>query len=275
MSRNRVIIAAAVALVVVVGLGVWLYNQVLGDTEAASGPITAVPLATQPPAATDAPAAAATATPESVATAAPAAEAAAPAATAEAAAPAGSGVAPNTQLRYRIVPEESKVSFTLSEELRGQPVQVVGESNQVAGELAVNPSDLATAQVGVVQVNARTFATDSGQRDRAIRNFILSTDSYEFITFTPKEIQGLSGSGATGQPFTFKIAGDLTIRDVTRPAVFDATVQAESAERLTGSATAVVNRSDFNLTIPNVPFVANVGEQVTLAIDFVAAPVAE
>ncbi|HWQ14597.1 MAG TPA: YceI family protein, partial [Roseiflexaceae bacterium] len=76
-----------------------------------------------------------------------------------------------------------------------------------------------------------------------------------------------------GQPFTFTIHGDLTIRDVTRPVAFEATVQAESPERLVGTATAVINRADFNLAIPSVPFVADVSEQVTLAIDFVAQAV--
>jgi len=47
-------------------------------------------------------------------------------------------------------------------------------------------------------------------------------------------------------------------------------VQGESTTRLTGTATTVVNRGDYNLTIPSVPNVANVGEDVTLEIDFVA-----
>ena len=40
-----------------------------------------------------------------------------------------------------------------------------------------------------------------------------------------------------------------------------------------GNASTVIKRSDYNLSIPNVPFVANVGEEVTLQLDFVATPV--
>jgi hypothetical protein len=40
-----------------------------------------------------------------------------------------------------------------------------------------------------------------------------------------------------------------------------------------GHAEATVLRSDFNLTIPNVPFVASVGDDVTLKLDFIAAAV--
>lgn len=115
------------------------------------------------------------------------------------------------------MPEESEVRFTIYEELRGQPKDVVGVSDQVAGEIAVLPGDLSALQVGTIQVNARTLVTDESQRNQAIRNRILNTDTYEFITFTPTEIIGLSGSGELGQTVTFQVAGDMTIRNVTRP----------------------------------------------------------
>jgi polyisoprenoid-binding protein YceI len=125
--------------------------------------------------------------------------------------------------------------------------------------------------VGVIQVNARDLATDSGQRDRAIRNQILNTDSFEFITFTPNEIIGLDGSAQPGDTFTFQLAGDLTIRDITQPVVFDVTASVDSANRLTGTAAVTVQRADFNLTIPRVPSVADVSEDVRVELDFVAA----
>jgi polyisoprenoid-binding protein YceI len=280
MNRNRTIVIAVVALLVIVGLGAWLYDRVQGDTEAASGPITAIPLVTAAPAAAAVTAVPATAVPTDApaapaATEAPAAEPTTAVAPTTAPAEPAAGAAPNETLRYTIVPDQSEARFTLTEELNGQPVTVVGATNQVAGELAVNPSDLSTAQVGVIQVNARTLATDSDRRDRAIRNFILSTDSFEYITFTPTGVQGLSGAAAVGQPYTFQIVGDLTIKDVTRPVTFDATVQAETAEQVTGSAKTSVNWADFGLAIPDVPFVANVSDAVTLEIDFVAAPVTQ
>jgi polyisoprenoid-binding protein YceI len=270
MNRN-VLIGIVVAALLVVGIGAWAYSNVLGDTEAASGPITAIPIATTAPA---------TAAPTTVTepTAAPATDAptAAPEATTvtaaePTAAPAASGdAAPNTELVFQIVPEESKASFILQEDLRGSRIDVIGTTDQVAGQIAVNPTDLSTAKIGVIQVNARTIATDSSQRDRAIKNVVLETDANEFITFTPKAIEGLSGTGAANSPFTFTISGDLTIRGVTLPVVFDATVTANSAEELTGTASTIVNRNEFNLTIPSVPFVANVSEEVTLKLDFVA-----
>jgi polyisoprenoid-binding protein YceI len=140
----------------------------------------------------------------------------------------------------------------------------------VAGQLAVDVQDLSETQVGVIQVNARTLTTDNDRRNGAIRNFILNTDQYEFITFTPTSITGLSGAAQPGQSFTFQMMGDLTLRDVTRSVTLNVTAQGVSATQITGTATATVNRGDFNLTIPSVRNVANVGEEVTLQIDFVA-----
>ncbi|MGQ0601326.1 MAG: YceI family protein [Anaerolineales bacterium] len=261
MNRN-ILIVGVVGLLVVGGLGtVAVYNWVLGPTLAASAPINAIPLALEstPTVALVIPntAASAVATGEATPTVAPTIEATAPAAT------GGLTV-------FQISQADSEVRFIIFEELRGQPVDVVGRSNQVAGELAVNPADLSTAQVGVIQINARTLVTDQDQRNRAIRNRILNTDTYEFITFTPTEVRGLSGGAAPGDTQTFQLVGDLTIRDVTQPVVFEVTVTAESATRLKGSAFATITRADFGLIIPSVPSVANVGETVKLELDFVA-----
>jgi polyisoprenoid-binding protein YceI len=171
---------------------------------------------------------------------------------------------------FEIVPDQSQVSFSIYEELAGQPKTVVGTTRQVAGQLAVDVQDLSQTQVGVIQVNARTLTTDNDRRNGAIRNFILNTDQYELITFTPTAVTGLSGTAQAGQSFTFQMTGDLTIRNVTRAVTFEVTARGVSATQITGTATATVNRSAFNLDIPSVPNVANVGEDVTLQIDFVA-----
>ena len=251
-------IGASALLIVVAAAGLLAYNYVLGETEPASSPITAVPLVVD----------AATPVPEPVVAEATAESVtAAPESSTESAAAQVQG---SGSLLFEISSDGSEVSFNIYEELAGQPKTVVGTTDQVAGQIAINLSDLSQLEVGVIQVNARTFATDNDRRNNAIRRFILSTDQYEFITFTPTEIIGLSGSAEPGQSFTFQVAGDLTIRDVTQPVVFDVTVQGDSTTQLTGTATTIVARSDFNLTIPSVPNVANVAEEVTLTIDFVA-----
>jgi len=171
---------------------------------------------------------------------------------------------------YQISSADSTVTFALDEELMGQPKTVVGTTNQVAGEIAVNLADLSTAQVGVIQINARGLTTDNNMRTRTMQNRILETGEFEFITFTPTLVNGLPDSAAVGESVSFTISGDLTIRDMTQPVVFNVTATVVSETQLSGTATAIVNRGDFDLQIPSVPNVANVEEEVELTIEFVA-----
>jgi polyisoprenoid-binding protein YceI len=230
----------------------------LRPPEEASAPIEAIPLETTPAEAT--PTTAPTEVPDLVE----------PTPETESSDPAVEG--PSNLQVYRIVPGESAVRFELDEDLRGQRVTVVGVTDQVAGELAANPQDLTTVQVGVMQINARTLLTDNDFRNRAIQNEILDTGEYEFITFTPTAITGLSGSAAPGTDFTFQVEGDLTIRDITMPVTFSVVARLDSENQISGTASTTINRADYNLNIPSVPNVANVEEQVELYIDFVANP---
>lgn len=262
MSKTVMIIAGVALIIIALAGGIWLYDFVLGETKAASAPISAptLEIATSAPTATTAPTIAPTEvlpTPTTAAETTP---------TQAAAAPQGGAVI------YQISQDESQVRFNIYELLRGQPKDVIGASNQVAGQAAVDLTDLSTTQLGEILINARTLETDDSRRNQAIRNRILFTDQYEFVAFKPTQIIGLSGSAAPGQTFTFQVTGDLTIKDVTKPVTFDVTVAVESPERLTGSAQTTIALADFNLVVPDLPFVANVGETMALEIDFVLKP---
>jgi polyisoprenoid-binding protein YceI len=154
--------------------------------------------------------------------------------------------------------------------LRGSPYTVVGTTNQVSGQIALDGSDPRDVQVGTILVDARTLATDDSSRNRALGNQILSTSEYEYISFTPTQFTGLPDSVTTGQPFTFRATGDLTIRGVTKPATFDVTVTPWVDGRLDGSAMTTIQYADWGVSIPNVPFVASVDKDVQLAFDFTA-----
>jgi polyisoprenoid-binding protein YceI len=64
--------------------------------------------------------------------------------------------------------------------------------------------------------------------------------------------------------------GNLTVRDVTRKATFDAEVTPISTTELQGSAFTIILYKDYGIQIPSVTSVAGVDEDVRLEIDFVA-----
>lgn len=171
---------------------------------------------------------------------------------------------------YEISASDSEVRFELDEDLRGVRTTVVGTTDQIAGQIALDLSDLSTAQVGEIQINARTLATDNNFRNRAIQNEILDTGDYELITFVPTAVNDLPASATVGAEINFTIDGELTIRDITETVTFSVVATAVSATQITGTATATVLRDTYGLNIPEVPNVANVENEVDLIIIFVA-----
>jgi polyisoprenoid-binding protein YceI len=175
--------------------------------------------------------------------------------------------------QFVIVPEESTASFSIFEVLRGADNTVLGTTHEVAGQVQIDPADPSSAQISEIVINARTFVTDSSNRDRAIRSPIVldsAGDDFEFIRFMPTAIEGLSGPIEVGQEVSFTVTGDLSIKGTTQSVLFDVTAVLETDDRLSGQASTEVTRADFGIGIPNAPGVASVGEEVQLTFDFVA-----
>jgi polyisoprenoid-binding protein YceI len=176
----------------------------------------------------------------------------------------------STPVIFEIVQDSSQARYVIDEVLRDAPVIVTGETNQVSGQVATDLDDLASTQLGIIQINARTFTTTESQRDRAVQNRILLTDQYEYITFTPTALLGLPEGLTAGETATFQVVGDLTIRGVAREVTFDATLTPMADDRLSGSATTTVRYADWGISIPAVPFVASVEDEVRLDLTFEA-----
>jgi polyisoprenoid-binding protein YceI len=178
----------------------------------------------------------------------------------------------HTLRTFTIIPEQSEVRFIISEELLGAPKMVVGRTNQVTGSLTVDMNDYPKTQLGQIQIDARTLETDNTFRNRTMRRSILhaNKEQFRYIFFQPTEIKGFPPAINVGDTFHLQISGDLAIAGVTQAAQFAVTVTASSDVTLQGLATTTVTRAQYNLQIPSIPNVANVGEEVLLQMDFLA-----
>lgn len=279
MKSNTALIVVVVLLIAAVVVAFAVFRT----PEEASAPITAVPVTIE----TSAPAAASaerTAPPEPVATSVEANPAAPTTAEVEeptavsveeptAAAAEQSPAQPSAVAQpavFEIVQAESEARFIIDEVLRGAPKRVVGVTDQVAGQIAIDPANPGATQLGPVTVNVRTLTTDNNFRNRAIKNQILNTNAYEFVTFQPTELVGLPEAVTVGEPMSFQVVGDLTIKDTTQSVTFDVTVTPVSETRIEGLATITFPYRDFNLRIPDAPAVDTVADDVTLELAFVA-----
>lgn len=207
------------------------------------------------------------------ATSAPAEPTPAPIAEATTAPAAEAAAAPETAsdaITFAIDPAQSEARFVIDEVLMGNPKTVIGTNSTVSGEVTVNPSEPGNVAIGPITIAANSFVTDSDRRNGAIQRFILQANSYPTITFAPTAIEGVPGSVAVGDTLSLQVTGDLTIREITRPETFALEVQVVSESELHISGATQVLRENYELTIPSVPSVANVTNEVQLQFDFVA-----
>ena len=176
-------------------------------------------------------------------------------------------------VEFRIIAAESLASFTLEEDLRGVRTTVIGSTSEVGGSIMVDLANPSASTIGAIIINARTLETDNSFRNRALRSQILRSaqDEFEFIVFEPRELSNWSASSvALGDSVSFDVTGDLTVAGVTQPVTFAGSVTLDSETQVSGSASVNLLHGDFGLVIPDVPSVANVTDDVTLSLEFVA-----
>jgi polyisoprenoid-binding protein YceI len=199
-----------------------------------------------------------------------------PAPTVEAKVPGGGltlqvdGAGEAAPVAYQIQPSQTVARFKIDEVLRGTSNTVIGTTNQVSGQITVDPRAPASAQVGTILVDARTLVTDDPQRNRMLSQFILGSEQNQYIAFSPTSFTGLPTTTAVGSSYQFQITGVLTVMGAVHPVTFDANVTPVSPTELRGSASTTINYPDFAIRIPQVPLVANVSDQVQLDIAFYA-----
>jgi len=173
---------------------------------------------------------------------------------------------------FQLTQPGTEARFTIDEVLMGQDKTVVGVTSLVEGQIMVDPANPSSAQIGPIRIDARGLTTDSERRNGTIQRFVLGStqDAYRYIIFEPTIVEGLPESVTLGQPFQFTVAGNLTIRDVTRPESFPMTVTASSENELVGSGAITILLENYELSIPSVPSVAWVADEVKLEIEFTA-----
>ncbi len=180
---------------------------------------------------------------------------------------------------FRIDPARSQASYIAEEEFFNDAVAMLGKAlglanavgvtNAVQGEFAVLPSTPPQVLSGQFQVDISTLKSDESRRDNRIRERWLESARYPIASFAPTGIQDFPAAAAEGQPFSFKLAGDMTIREVTKPVVFDVTATLQGGE-LTGVAQTQLLMTDFGFEPPNMPGLLTVKDAVMVKLEFTA-----
>lgn len=170
---------------------------------------------------------------------------------------------------FSVLSDQTTASYAVEETFlndNNRLATAVGKTSQVSGDLALNYA-APSRSTGSFSVDISALTSDSARRDNAIRGRWLESATYPLATFVIRSITDMPANPQEGQPVTFKMQGDMTVRQVTRAVEWDVTATL-SGNTLTGAATTFIMMADFGVTPPDIIGVLRVKDGVTLTLNF-------
>jgi polyisoprenoid-binding protein YceI len=148
-----------------------------------------------------------------------------------------------TLTTWEIDPSHTEIGFSVKHLMIST---VRGRFSGVKGSVFLDSQDVSRSSAEV-EIDASTIDTREEKRDGHLRSAdFFDVEKYPAITFRSRRIESLGGN-------RFRVTGDLTIRDVTREIVLDATEEGRGrdpwgGERVGFTATGKIDRREFGLT---------------------------
>ncbi|MEO6454957.1 MAG: YceI family protein [Ginsengibacter sp.] len=147
----------------------------------------------------------------------------------------------NDVTKWTIDKAHSGVKFTVTHMVVSE---VEGSFKIFDGSMENTKPDFSDAKISFT-VDINSVNTDNEMRDKHLKSDdFFNAEKFPMMTFT-----GTSFTPAGGNKY--KLAGNLTIRDVTKPVVFDVTyggtVNAMGGTRMGFKAKTTIDRFDYNL----------------------------
>ncbi len=184
--------------------------------------------------------------------------------------PASLGAAEGKVYAFQVLPEQTTVEYAVDEVLFGNKQITRGKTSTVEGDFKLGVKDgKPYFEFSRFRVDLRTLKSDNGMRDRAIRFQWLESDKYPYADFVVKEIQQFPSDAQAGQEVKFQVTGDLTVREITKPATFDVTVKLDG-DTLVGTGTTQVFMKDYGFSPPEILGRFTVSDPATITITGVA-----
>lgn len=181
-------------------------------------------------------------------------------------------VGPETR-PYRMDAAESQVSYEVDEVFLddNRLNTAVGVTSGINGKVYLDLTNPLATLVSPIEVDISQFTSDSQRRDSKIRSDFLESAAFPIATFVPTQIEGLPETYNEGEQLTLQVSGDLTVKEVTQPVTFEASVVAQDG-KLSGEATAAILMSDFGVGPISIFGILETEDEVRLTINFVAQP---
>jgi len=185
--------------------------------------------------------------------------------------PAKNAVAakPVAPIRFVIGPAGNEARYRVREQLMGAnlPNDAIGATKSITGTILAYPDGRIVKDSSKIVIHLDSLKSDKDRRDGFLRGRTLETAKYPTAELIPTEIRGFNGNLPATGTATFQLLGDLVLKGVPHPTVWNVTARAEGQD-VAGTATTAFTFKDIGLDQPRVPVVLSVADTIKLEYDF-------
>ena len=164
------------------------------------------------------------------------------------------------------VTDGSIAGYRVREKLAQLPAKsdAVGRTSDVTGTVTIDGSGSAfTATAADVSVDVTTLVSNSDRRDGQIKRRGLQTDTFPTATFKLTQPATIPAEALNGSPVTVQARGDMTIHGVTKSVTIPLQTQINGDKvEIVGSLTFPM--SDFGIEPPTIAGIVDVESNATL-----------
>jgi polyisoprenoid-binding protein YceI len=172
-------------------------------------------------------------------------------------------------IRFVIAPAGNEARYRVNEVLMGAtlPNDAVGVTKSITGTILAYADGRIVKDSSKIVIRLDSLKSDKDRRDGFLRRRTLETEKYPTVELIPTQIRGFNGKLPASGAVTFQLLGDLVLKGVAHPTVWNITARAEGQD-VAGSATTAFTFKDVGLEQPKVPVVLSVADTIRLEYDF-------
>lgn len=173
--------------------------------------------------------------------------------------------APAELLRFRLLPQESKILAEVSDPFGGT---VKGEFRLKEGEARGDIENLQGTGWVRLAIDAASYNSNLGMRDQDVQENYLHVHDYPLISFTSTGIEGVGMPRSGTEPRELTIRGVLDLHGVKREIRVPVRLMYQ-ARKITVEGSTRILLKDFDIAVPVLLFFFRSGDQAEVKVRFV------
>ncbi|HWA59295.1 MAG TPA: YceI family protein [Gemmatimonadales bacterium] len=176
---------------------------------------------------------------------------------------------PPAGVKLTVLPTGNEVRYRVREQLVNVdlPNDAIGRTGAITGGLALDATGAVVTPGSQFVIAVGGLTSDRDRRDGYVRNRLLEAGQYPNVTFVPTAVSGVTLPLPASGEAALTIAGDLTVKGVTHPVVWQGRAIFAPGQ-VSGTASTAFTFGDFGLTKPRVPVLLSVQDTIRLEYDF-------